>query len=37
MEAAIFQAAWDRLFGAALEGTADCFARRETRATAEGW
>jgi SRSO17 transposase len=34
VEATIAQAAWDRLFGAAMDAIADCFARRETRATA---
>ena len=34
-EAAIAQVAWDRLFRAATKAIADCFARRETRATAE--
>jgi SRSO17 transposase len=34
VEAAIAQTAWDRLFGAAMDAIADCFARREPRATA---
>ncbi|MEV0177679.1 IS701 family transposase [Streptomyces sp. NPDC050803] len=34
VEATIAQAVWDRLFGAAMDAIADCFARRETRATA---
>jgi len=34
VEATIAQAAWGRLFRAAMDSIADCFARRETRATA---
>ncbi|WUW68138.1 IS701 family transposase (plasmid) [Streptomyces sp. NBC_01455] len=34
MEATIAQAVWSRVFGSAMEVIADCFARRETRATA---
>lgn len=34
MEATIGQAAWGRVFGAAMDAIADRFARRETRATA---
>ncbi|GAB2822430.1 hypothetical protein GCM10027073_61240 [Streptomyces chlorus] len=33
-EVAIAQAAWGRLFGAAMDAIAGCLARRETRATA---
>ncbi len=33
-EVTIAQAAWGRLFGAAMDAIAGCFARRETRATA---
>lgn len=34
MEATIAQAAWGRLFRAAMDAIEDCFARRETRSTA---
>ncbi len=34
MEATVAQAAWGRLFRAAMDAIADCFARRETRTTA---
>ncbi|MEU2623223.1 transposase [Streptomyces sp. NPDC007157] len=34
VEGTIAQAAWDRLFQAAMDAIADCFARRETRTTA---
>jgi SRSO17 transposase len=34
VEATIARAAWGRLFGAAMDAIAGCFARRETRATA---
>ncbi|MEV6028677.1 transposase [Streptomyces sp. NPDC052036] len=34
VEATIAQAAWDRVFRAAMDAVAGCFARRETRATA---
>ena len=34
MEATIAQAAWGRLFRAAMDTITDCFARRETRLTA---
>ncbi|MET7356462.1 IS701 family transposase [Streptomyces mirabilis] len=34
VEATIAQATWDRVFRAAMDAVAGCFARRETRATA---
>lgn len=34
MEATIAQASWDRVFAGAMDAIADCFARREARATA---
>lgn len=33
MEVTVAQAVWGRVFGAAMDVIADCFARPETRAT----
>jgi hypothetical protein len=34
VEATVAQASWDRVFTGAMDAIADCFARREARATA---
>jgi hypothetical protein len=36
VEATVAQAAWGRLFRAAMDAIEDCFARRGTRVTASG-